>query len=319
VDVDEQRARARAGDPMSRVAIFGPSPLLNITIEERGAGVDDIHLHPAGQGVWVARMAGELGAHPVLCGFVGGEPGALLRPLLDALPGERRLVETAESSGCSIVDRRDGTRKVIATAWTRPPSRHELDDLFSSACAAALSSSALVVCNPWPGDVLPLELYRNLVSDARAGGIPVLVDLSSPRLDSALAGGPDVVKINDWELAEYVSGPVDGPRLRAAAERLLAAGARAAVITRGGEPGLAVTAERAWEIVPPRLERGYREGCGDSMMGAMAAAKATGAGLERMLVVGAAAGAACFLRHGLGSARRETIDELASRVELRAL
>jgi fructose-1-phosphate kinase PfkB-like protein len=116
-----------------------------------------------------------------------------------------------------------------------------------------------------------------------------------------------------------VNGPVDGPRLRAAADRLLAAGAGAAVITRGGEPGLAVTPERAWEIVPPRLERGFREGCGDSMTGAMAAALARGAGLEQMLLTGAAAGAACFLRHGLGSARRDTIEELTGRVELRTL
>jgi 1-phosphofructokinase len=254
-------------DATCRVAIFGPNPVLNVTIEARPSGGDDIHLHPAGQGVWVARTAGELGAQPILCGFVGGEPGALLRPLLD---------------------RRGGVRDVVAGAWSGPPSRHELDDLFSLTCTAALSSGALAVCNPWPGDRLPLELYGNLVSDARANGVPVLIDLSTPRLDSALEGRPDVVKINDWELAEYVSGPVDGPRLRAGAECLLERGAAMAVITRGGEPALAVGGDRAWEIVPPRLERGFREGCGDSMLGAMACALATGLGAERMLVLGAA-------------------------------
>jgi hypothetical protein len=50
----------------------------------------------------------------------------------------------------------------------------------------------------------------------------------------------------------------------------------------------------------------------------MAACLAAGEGFERSLVVGAAAGAACFLRHGLGSSRRLAIDELAERVELRA-
>jgi fructose-1-phosphate kinase PfkB-like protein len=80
-----------------------------------------------------------------------------------------------------------------------------------------------------------------------------------------------------------------------------------------------VNAERAWEVVPPRLERGFREGCGDSMLGAMAFALAGGLATEQMLVLGAAAGAACFLRHGLGSARRAVIEELAARVELRPL
>ena len=299
------------------VAVFSPNPLLNITIEARG-GTDDIHVHPGGQGVWVARTAGELGAEPVLCGFVGGEPGELLRPLLESLPGQQRLVQTASPTGSSVVDRRDGQRKVLASAWGEAPTRHELDDLFSVATAAALESDVLAVCNPWPGDLLPLELYENLVADARANGVKVMVDLSTPRLDSALRGGPDLVKINDWELAEYVSGPVDGERLRESATLLLERGAGAVVITRGAEPALAIESDRAWTIVPPRLERGFREGCGDSMLGAMAAAMADGAPLERALALGAGAGAACFLRHGLGSARREVIERLTEQVEVRA-
>jgi 1-phosphofructokinase len=302
---------------VGRVTVFAPNPLLQITIEDRG-GADDVHVHAGGQGVWVARTAGELGAEPILCGFVGGEPGELLRPLLERLPGERRLIETASPTGSSVADRRDGTRRVLASAWSEAPTRHELDDLFSATLAAALKGGALAVCNPWPGDSLPLEVYANLVADARANGVPVLVDLSTPRLDSALEGRPDVVKVNDWELAEWIRGPVDGPRLRAAAELLLERGARAAVITRGPEPALAVQGDRAWTIVPPSLERGFREGCGDSMLGAMAASTAAGDGFERSLVLGAAAGAACFLRHGLGSPRRPEIEELAGRVELRA-
>jgi 1-phosphofructokinase len=298
------------------VTVFAPNPLVQITIEARG-GADDVHVHAGGQGVWVARTAGELGADPILCGFVGGEPGELLRPLLDRLPGERRLIETASPTGCSVADRRDGTRRVLAGAWSEAPTRHELDDLFSATLAAALGGGSLAVCNPWPGDSLPLEVYANLVADARGNGIPVLVDLSTPRLDSALEGRPDVVKINDWELAEWIRGPVDGPRLRAAAELLLERGAGAAVITRGAEPALALRGDRAWTIVPPSLERGFREGCGDSMLGAMAAAVAAGDDFERSLVLGAGAGAACFLRHGLGSPRLPEIEGLAARVELR--
>jgi 1-phosphofructokinase len=295
--------------------VFAPNPLLNITIEPR-EGADDIHFHAGGQGVWVARTAGELGASPVLCALIGGEPGELLRPLLEALPGSLRPVETATPSGCSVVDRRGGERRLLAAAWSGAPSRHELDDLVSATSAAALDSSVLAVCNPWPGDLLPVGVYGGLVADASANGVTVIVDLSTPRLDSALEGRPDVVKINDWELAEYLAASVDGPRLRAGAELLLERGAGAAVITRGPEPALAVTAERAWTIVPPRLERGYREGCGDSMTGAMAAALAQSGDLEAALRVGAGAGAACFLRHGVGSAKRAVIEELAGRVRL---
>ena len=135
----------------------------------------------------------------------------------------------------------------------------------------------LALCGPYPDEALPLEIYGNLVADVKANGTPVVVDLSPPRLDSALEGKPDLVKINDWELAGYISGPVDTEeRMRAAVERLLDAGAGAAIITRAEEPAMVLRGDEAWELIPPRFERGSREGCGDSMMGGLAACIAAG-------------------------------------------
>lgn len=299
-----------------RVAIFGPHPLLSITIERRG-DADDVHLHAAGQGVWVARSAATLGASPVLCAFAGGEPGVLLRGVLDSLQVECRLVATAGASGSYVQDRRSGERVPVANAPARPPSRHEVDALFSLTVATALQSDVLAVCNPFPGDALPLGIYGDLVRDARANGTPVIADLSSPRMDGALSGGPDLAKLNDWELAEYVRGPVSEPdELRAAAHRMLDAGARAVLVTRGERPAVAFRGDEEWEVTPPRFERGHREGCGDTMFGAIAAAWAAGRPWEEVLRTGAAAGAAAFLRNGLGSVTREVVEELEASVRV---
>jgi 1-phosphofructokinase len=308
------------GSQQPRVTVFGPHPLLTVTIERLGADEDDIHLHAGGQGVWVARMAGEMEADPVLCSFSGGETGRLLRPLLDTLPGEVRCVETASPSGCYVIDRRSGEREMIAHRWSDPPSRHETDDLFSVTVAAALGSEVLVVCGSIPQDALPLELYRNLVADVRAGGTKVIVDLSTPRLDSALAAEPDIVKVDDWQLAEFVSGPVSEPeQLRTAAEAVLSRGGRSVLVTRGGEPALVLRDGAAWELVPPKFDGGAPEGSGDSMVGALAAAIARGLDWEEALRLGAAAGAVNFLRHGLGTGSRSVVGELVERVELREL
>jgi 1-phosphofructokinase len=295
--------------------------MLSITIEAlTAAGGDDIHVHAAGQGVWVARMAAELGASPVLCGFIGGETGTVLRPLLEQMDAELRLVETGEGSGAYIHDRRGGEREPVAQSAAMPPSRHEVDELFSTTVAAALDAGVLALCGPYPGEALPLEIYGNLVTDVRANGTPVVVDLSPPRLDSALEGEPELVKINDWELAKYVEGPVDGKeRMLGAARRLLEKGAGAAIITRAEEPAMVVRGDDAWELTPPRFERGAREGCGDSMMGALAACMAQGLGWEETLRTAAAAGAANFLRRGLGSGSRSVIEDLARKIELRPL
>ncbi len=305
-----------SGEPS--VAVFAPNPLLTVTLELEGTQRQSIHFHAGGQGVWVAGMARSMGAAPVLCGLLGGESGQLLRPLLEhVVGGQPHLVASASASGCYVTDRRSGQRELLAMTLSDPPSRHELDELFSLACSHALACGWLLVTNPLPGEALPLEVYGDLVADARAGGCRTLVDLSSPRLDSALASGPDLVKINDWELAEFVRGPVSTPELLlAGAQRLHDAGARSVIVTRGELPALVLHEGEAWELTPPRFEHGFREGCGDAMMGALAAGWARGESFERALVLGAAAGAANFLRRGLGHASREVVEQLADAVTL---
>src|SRR5512139_474063 len=305
-------------DPSGRIAVFGPSPMLSVTIEARGEGRDDVHCHPAGQGVWLSRMAGELGAWPVLCSLIGGETGTVLEPLLERLPGERRLVRSHSSSGCYVTDRRSGEREVLAQAYVEPPSRHEADELVAATTAAAMESDLLAICNPYPGDAMPLDVYGNLVANARAAGVRVIADLSSPRLEPTAAAKPELVKLNDWELAAYVAGPVDTPqRLRAAARKLRDLGARNVLVTRAGDPALALLGDEAWELIPPKLEAGSREGCGDTMMGAIAAALSWGSDLPEAMVLGAGAGAVNFLHHGLGTGSRREVEELAREVELR--
>ena len=304
---------------LPRVTVFGPDPLLSITIEHRG-DEDDVHVHAAGQGVWVARMAAELGANPVLCCFLGGETGATLAPLLEALPGEGRVVGTSGSTGSYVVDRRSGNRRVLAISNRPAPRRHEVDDLVAATCAAALQSSVLVMCNPFPAEGLPDEVYETVVGNVRAAGVQVVVDLSSPRLDRTLAYGPDVVKLNDWELAEYVHGPVDGPLALDAMQALRRAGAAAVALTRAKAPILVLDGHAdPYEIVPPRFTNGFGEGCGDTMTGALAAGLARGLPLRDALVLGAAAGAGNFLRHGLGTGKRAATEELSRSVTVAPL
>jgi 1-phosphofructokinase len=265
-------------------------------------------------------MAASMGVEPVLCSFLGGESGALLDRLLEPLTAQRRVVATTSASGSYVTDRRSGVRHVLSCILSDPPSRHELDELFSITCAEAIACGSLVVTNPMPPDALPLETYGNLIANARTGGCRTLVDLSTPRLDSALSGGPDLVKLNDWELAEFVRGPVsEAAQLRAAASRLRDRGARVVIVTRGEQPALVLAGEQAWRLKPPQLTGGFREGCGDAMMGALAASWAQGEDLQRSLIIAAAAGAANFLRHGLGSASSDVVERLVDSVELEPL
>ncbi len=178
----------------------------------------------------------------------------------------------------------------------------------------------LAICGPYPDNTVPLDLYSGLVADVKANGTPVIVDLSSPRLDKALEGKPDLVKINDWQIAGFISGPVDSEeRMRAAMEQVRDEGAESVIVTRAGRAGAGAARRPLRELTPPKFERGSREGCGDSMMGALAATIAAERDWEDVLRLSAAAGATNFLRAGLGTGSRAVIEELAPRVQIRPL
>ena len=71
-----------------------------------------------------------------------------------------------------------------------------------------------------------------------------------------------------------------------------------------GSPALACSRGEAWSSARRRFEDGSREGCGDTMMGAHGRGAGGRAWIREVLVLGAAAGAANFLHHGLGTGSR---------------
>ncbi len=42
-------------------AVIGPLLYLTVTVETEAGGVEGVHLHPGGQGFWIARMLQVLG------------------------------------------------------------------------------------------------------------------------------------------------------------------------------------------------------------------------------------------------------------------
>ena len=154
-------------------------------------------------------MAAELGADPVLCGFIGGETGTVLRPLLDELPGSAGWCAPPPGAAPTSMDRRCGERDPIAIAWSDPPTRHEIDDLvLAHRGVGARERGAGRSAGPCRRSRCRSRSTASWSRTARAGDTRTIVDLSPPRLNSALEGEPDFVKVSDWQLAEFVQGPV---------------------------------------------------------------------------------------------------------------
>jgi 1-phosphofructokinase len=299
---------------VGRVAVFAPSPVLTITIEAGGER-PEVHLHPGGQGVWVARLAATLGAEVVLCCALGGEPGRVLGGLLadDALGVS--VVDAATPNGVYVHDRRSGERCEIVRVDSRPLVRHAADELYGRALAAGLDADVTLLTGSQPDDVVDPDLYRRLAADLRANAATVLADLTGAPLRAALASGVDLLRLSDEELVrERRARSAAVEDLAVAARSLRDAGARSVLVSCADAPALLVGEADELAFAAPRFEALDHRGTGDSMFAATGVGIARGLGLVDALRLGMAAGALNATRRGLGTGTREEIERLAAHV-----
>jgi 1-phosphofructokinase len=300
-----------------RVAVFAPGLLLTITIEQHEDVGARVHVHAGGQGYWVARLVTRLGADALLCSSFGGEPGRVLRPLVDDDGLEVRGVDAAGETGAYVHDRRRGDRDVVVETEQPPLDRHELDELYTATLGAAIEAGVCVLAGSRPDTVVPHDVYRRLAADLRSNDVTVVADLSGEQLRAALAGGVDLLKVSHDELLEsgWATGD-DRDSLLDAMGRVIDAGARELVVSCAEEPALAFVGGSWFEVTTPSMEVIDHRGAGDSMTAALAVAKARGFAGSDALALAAGAGALNVTRHGLGSGDAATIAQLARRVDI---
>lgn len=272
---------------------------------------------PGGKGLNVARVAAALGHRAVATGFAGGPTGEVLRTLLATLGGaEDALTQIAGTTRrtVGVVDDATGdtTRfdepgpTVTAAEWTlfRAGYRKLLDE-------AALESSAVALCGSLPPG-LSVGAYTDLIRDARAAGVPVLLDTGGEPLRRGVAARPDIVKPNADELAR-LTGSTEPAR---AAHDTRRRGAHAVAASLGAEGMLVVTGEDTWRALPPARLAGNPTGAGDSAVAGLLSGLAEGLTWPQRLARAVALSAATVLAPAAGEFDRAAYEDLLEQVEV---
>jgi tagatose 6-phosphate kinase len=279
----------------------------------------DVVERAGGKGLNVARVLAALGHRVAVTGFAGGPAGAEVRRRLAADPNAARLAEalvpiaghTRRTVG--IVESRSGGATLLNEPGptVTPAEWGALLRVYRELLAAG-DADAVALCGSLPPGV-PVGAYAELIREARAAGVYVLLDSAGPPLRRGLAARPDLVKPNADELAG-LTGFAEPVRAARDARRR---GARAVAASLGAE-GMLVVADDdgGWRAAPPVPLSGNPTGAGDSAVAGLLSGLAEGLPWPARLARAVALSAATVLAPAAGEYDPAAYAELLPRVEV---
>ncbi|MEO1103773.1 MAG: 1-phosphofructokinase family hexose kinase [Pseudomonadota bacterium] len=280
-------------NPALDIAVAAPQVLPTIKIR---CGPPTVQA--GGGGINVARVAARFGATTSPIVLAGGASGGRilslmheegLSPIEIAISGETRESLT------------------VTEGSSHEQFRFVLPGPTITADEAAATLAAVRAMDPCPSVVvvsgshpagLEASFFADLVDTVRGEGARLIVDGPAPVLQAT--HGAYLIKPNERELGDLCGRSVHSQEAAVAAARdVIGMGIAHNVLVSMGEAGaFLVTEASAWHYKVPPVELVSAVGAGDSMVGALATALASGVAIEDAVTRGAAAGTAAILTPG---------------------
>ncbi|SHM31441.1 1-phosphofructokinase family hexose kinase [Actinacidiphila paucisporea] len=272
---------------------------------------------PGGKGLNVARVLAALG-HPVaVTGFAGGPAGEEVRRQLAAATYAGRLTD-------ALVPIAGKTRRTVGVVDGRGRGATQFNEPGPTVGAGewqalltayrdmlAAGADAVALCGSLPPGV-PIGAYAELIREARAAGVYVLLDAEGPALRRGLAARPDLLKPNAGELAG-LTGFAEPERAARDARRR---GARAVAASLGADGMLVLAGDGGWRAAPPVRLTGNPTGAGDSAVAGLLSGLAEGLPWPARLARAVALSAATVLAPAAGEYDPAAYADLLPRVEV---
>lgn len=234
------------------------------------ATVDRVEM--GGKGINVARTLKRLECHVIATGLIGADAHEATTAMLahDGIDADFVPVVGETRVNLKVID----PLAAVETEINEPGFAVPADVIAMLAIklrTLARKASVVVLSGSLPPGV-PANLYAQLVSIARAEGAHTLLDTAGAALAHGLAAGPDLAKPNRAEAEELVDAPIRSEEsLVAAADRILAMGARSVVISLGPDGALSASLDSGfWRARPPAITARSTIGAGDAMVAALA-------------------------------------------------
>lgn len=305
------------------IATITLNPSLDRTIQVHGLVVDEttrwtkLKLYAGGKGIDVSRAIHEMGGRTMAYGFIGGHEGRTVEILLDeeGVPFSFTPIEQETRTNFIITD----TKSFQQTRINAPGphiSKKELERFYRKMRQIPVRPDLMVAGGSVPPG-LPVNIYYDMVTEARSFGVRNVVDAEGQWLLEGIKAKPYLIKPNVHE-AEEVLGlelPAEESIIKAALS-LVEMGIEIAVISRGEKGVIAANKERIVKAVPPGVKVKSAVGAGDCTVAGLALKLAYGEPLIEACRLAVAMGTAAVLTPGTELCHRVDVERLLPQVKV---
>lgn len=262
-----------------------------------------------GKGLNVSKVIGLCGEEVLATGFTGGFNGAYVEQLLTekGIPNEFVHVKGETRSCINILD---GDGKSTEFLEPGAPVTAEEEAAFLRKFETLLPKCSVVTMSGSAPKGLPADIYGKLIAMGKKAGVKMILDTSGQYLIEGVKAKPFLIKPNHDEIAQLLGRPAETmEEMLESAKELHRSGIPYVVISLGADGAAVVCGEGVYTARPPKIQAVNTVGCGDSMVGAMAAALERGYGVEEMLRYAVAVSSANAMNLETGYFRQEDMEE----------
>jgi 6-phosphofructokinase 2 len=305
------------------IATITLNPCLDITITVHGLAVEETNrwtnsrLYAGGKGIDVSRAIHEMGGRTVAYGFIGGSPGRQVEIMLDeeGVPFSFTPIEQETRTNFIITD----TKTSQQTRIDAPGPRISKKDFerFHRKITHIYPKPNLVVVGGSVPPGLPVNVYYDMVMDARGFNVRCLLDSEGQWLEEGIKAKPYLIKpnVHEAEMLLKTELPTEEAIIKAALN-LVEMGIKIAVISRGKDGLIAATKERIVKAVPPEVKVRSAVGAGDCAIAGLALKLVHEEPLIEACQLAAAMGTATVLTPGTELCHRDDVERLLPQVKV---
>ncbi len=299
------------------------NPCLDRTITVYGLLVDETNrwtssrLYAGGKGIDVSRAIHEMGGRTMAYGFIGGPDGRAVEILLDeeGVPFSFTPIEQETRTNIIITDTKTFKQTRIDAPGPRI-SKKEMERFVRKVRQIYPRPDLVVAGGSLPPGV-PVNIYYDLILEAKDFGARTILDTEGRWLAEGLKAKPYLIKPNVHEAEELLKTELSTEEaIIKAALNLVGMGIEIAVISRGKDGIIAATKEKIVKAVAPPVKLRSAVGAGDCTIAGLALKPAYNEPLVESCRLAVAMGTAAVLTPGSELCHKADVEKLLPQIQV---